>query len=119
MFSIRHFLFLPKLLRGEKTANKAAKSNNPPEFDSKSKTYDPCIEEVNKTNKLEKWLKGEVRDKIINEISIGSLNWNNEVVIMTSFLDSLFQKDEWMRCVEFDRIRYRAAQNMEDLISEF
>lgn len=36
---------------------------------------------------------------------------------MTSFLDSLFQKDEC--CVEFDRIRYRAAQNMEDLVSEF
>ena len=34
---------------------------------------------------------------------------------MTSFLDSLFQMDEWMRCVEFDRIRYRAAQN-KDLV---
>ena len=54
MFSIRHFLFLPKLLRGEKTASKAAKFNNPPEFDSKSKTYDPCTEEVKKTNKPEK-----------------------------------------------------------------
>ena len=54
MFSIRHFLFLPRLLRGEKTASKAAKFNNPPEFDSKSKTYDPCTEEVKKTNKPEK-----------------------------------------------------------------
>ena len=60
-----------------------------------------------------------VRDTIFNEISIGSLNWDNEVEILTSFLDSLFKKDEWIRYVEFDRLGHRAGQKLEVSFQNF
>lgn len=112
---------------------------NPPEFNSVSKPYDRYIEELNAWCVVTDIAKSKqavaialsfpendpsgIRDKVFNELKLESINRDNGVETLITYMNKLFKKDELAEVYErftlFFRYTKDSNKKMEDFIMEY